>query len=492
MWDAWYLEHRGQAHMFHLQTFLPEQHRHRDENTIGHAVSGDLIHWVERPSALGPNASGTLDDLMPWTGCVTEYAGRFYLYYTMRSSTSQARRQRIGLALSDDLEHWERYAGNPVITPDPRWYVSHEHPLACGLVDCRDLVVVPDPKGDGWLGFYAAMQHSEELAEGAVIALVRSPDLLHWESLPPAFAPRKYSVVEVPDVFPLDGRWYMTCLTGHVYGNRGIFCDPYVTHGTIYAVADRAEGPYREIEGDNTLVGGDATCGYSCRSIVFEGERHVLYIEPVPDSPALLSPPFRACATAGGQLRLAYSSRMQAWRGRRLLAVGEVTPIAGMPAEPNWSQPTGRWQVDGRAYRGECRTGWQEADLGVGAANVEIEARISVQDSFAAGLVWRPDSTAAHYWGDLAILLEPGTGTVRAARLPVFGDPYIRRCPLEAGQTYHMRVCLRDQRCEVFVNDFLYLQFAVARPSSARPSIGCLVDRGRAVVEDLAIYELAA
>ena len=66
------------------------------------------------------------------------------------------------------------------------WYLAHG-----GNVDCRDLIVVPDAAGGGWLGFYAARtppESNNEMAETAVIACVRSTDLIRWEPLPLAFA----------------------------------------------------------------------------------------------------------------------------------------------------------------------------------------------------------------------------------------------------------------------------------------------------------------
>jgi len=223
LWDTWHIEHAGQAHMFYLQRLAQGSTRTPLEaDTLGHAASRDLIHWTEKNLALGPGPAGGLDDMQPYTGCVVHHDGRFYLYYAMRSKADGGAGQRIGLALSTDLDHWERYSANPVIEPDSRWYVSHRKPLPNGVVDCRDLVIIKDPSGDGWLGFYAARVPSDELGDGAVIAAVHSKDLLHWEHLPPAFAPGKYACIEVPDVYMVDGRWYMTCLTGLEYGKRAI------------------------------------------------------------------------------------------------------------------------------------------------------------------------------------------------------------------------------------------------------------------------------
>ena len=131
-----------------------------EQDWLGHAVSSDLINWEELPLALGPNSPGTLDDLQPWTGCAVEKEGTFYLYYTMRGSAERALGQRIGLATSTDLMSWQRYGHNPVIEPDPRWYVGHADPIprgipdsegdVPGMVDSRDMVIVPDTEGNGW------------------------------------------------------------------------------------------------------------------------------------------------------------------------------------------------------------------------------------------------------------------------------------------------------------------------------------------------------
>ena len=60
-----------------------------------------------------------------------------------------------------------------------------------------------------------------------------------------------HGTVEAPEVFPLDGRWYLTCLTGNTHGNR----PPMSTrarHGLDVWVSERPE-PYREIEGKCTV-----------------------------------------------------------------------------------------------------------------------------------------------------------------------------------------------------------------------------------------------
>jgi beta-fructofuranosidase len=455
MWDTWYLVHHGVAHMFHLQRRAPASERaEADADWVGHAESDDLISWHECQLALGPGDPGSLDEMQPWTGCVVEHENRFYLYYTMRSEKGNGFGQHIGLALSDDLYHWVRYPENPVISPDSRWYIGHDTPLPGGVLDCRDLIVVRHPSRDGWLGFYAARVPAEEEAETAVIAAVFSPDLIHWEHLPPAFAPRKYACIEVPDVFFMNDKWYMTCLTGTGYGNRGIFSDKSVIRGTMYAVADQPEGPYQEIAGDNTFLGGDHYSGYSCRSLVYEDERYVFYTQPTPNRHDTLSPPMRVCTLPDGRLRLAYNSRSAIWRLDEIAGAGHLPQITQLPfSQSIWHLPVGRWQLRDDAYWGEARTGWQDADLGIGAPDIEIEAVITVEKGVAAGFVFRPDSALAWTIGDRAFLLDFEEGAVMSTRLPDFEYPCKRQYPLRVGQSYHVRVCIRSPRVEIYVDD---------------------------------------
>ncbi|WP_167859243.1 glycoside hydrolase family protein [Paenibacillus cymbidii] len=494
MWDAWCIEREGRAHMLHLQFLSPESARSRLEaDSLGHAVSDDLLHWRELAPAFAPGEEGGLDDLQPWTGCLYEHGGTYYLYYTMRSSRDGARTQHIGLATSDDLTRFRRYEGNPVIAPDPRWYVDRECPLPGGVVDCRDLVIVDNPDGTGWYGFYAARVPADDLTEGAAIAVVRSDDLVHWEHLPPAFVPRKYAVVEVPDVFAIDGRWYMTCLTGHGYGNRGIFADRAAFRGTIYAVADSIEGPYRELPDDHLLLAGDYSCGYSCRSFLWQGKRYALYTERGKNT---ISPPMELAATREGWLRLRYSPLTAGWRQLTVSAPGQLPGIVRLPwCHAIWGLPGGAWEMDAAAaaYRGVAAgRGWQIADLGIGSADVEIEAEVTLESGVAAGLVWRADTEKADASGDLVVMIDADEGVVRAGIAAEFGEPWSRGWRIEHWRACHMRVVVRRPRVEVYIDDMLALQFGGKFADASRPSVGLFVDRAVATIGGLGIYALAA
>ncbi len=492
MWDTWYIEHQGSAHAYYLQRLSPGSTRSpADADWLGHAISDNLLQWRECPLALGPGEAGTLDELQPWTGCVIEHDGTFYLYYTMRSTRGNGFGQHIGLATSHDLYHWERFSGNPVISPDPRWYISHDSPLPRNVLDCRDLIVIRHPEKDGWLGFYAARVPAEEEAETAVIATVWTKDLVHWEHLPPAFAPRKYACIEVPDVFSLDGRWYMTCLTGTAYGNRGIFSDPSVLRGTMYAVADKREGPYDEFNDDNVLVGGTHYVGYSCRSLVFEGDRYGFYTQPTTDGHDTLSPPMHMIADSQGHLRFAYSPKTSEWREATLVTPVQPPQVSQLPhTQRIWPLPAGRWTLDNAIYHGQSRTGWQVADLGIGARNVEIEVSTTIHTGVAAGVVYRPDVSQTSSEGDLVFLLDADEQCVLATRLPDYVEQHRRRYTVQLGQAYHLRICVRPPRFEVYLDDVLVIQSATKFPENTTASVGLFVDRAVVELSNLSIYGL--
>lgn len=490
MWDTWFVVHKGTAHVYHLQRKNPGSTRTKlEEDSIGHATSTDLIHWNEQAPALPPGSAEQNDDLQPWTGCTVEHEGVFYMYYTMRGKKDNGLDQRIGLAISDDLFHWKRYENNPVITPDPRWYMGRTNPRPNGKVDCRDLVVVRDR--DQWLGFYAATLRAEEVSESGVIAAVRSKDLIHWEHLPPAFSPGKYCVLEVPDVFELDGRWYMTCLAGNGYGNRGVFSDPYAIRGTVYAVSDNPAGPYHEFKDDNVLICGNMKTGYSCRSVEFSGERYAFYTQPTTGGDTL-SPPMQVRTTDYGKLRLQWAPASSVFRKETLLPAGEPHPISRLPfCSHRWFRTNGRWHAEGTGYIGECRSGWQVADICPSGPRVEVEAQVSIQEAKAVGLVLRSDITMERCCdSDLVFMAEPDSSIVRAARTQMFEDPFFRKWDFFKAKTCKLRVCARPPWYEFYIDDVLALQFNLDLELSENPGVGLFVDRGRTEIDNLAVYGL--
>ena len=123
MWDNWYIVKEDSIHLFHLQGIVNGVSYSRDTNLrgFGHAASGDLLHWNEKPEVLSLYDKSLDNEAdFRYTGCTVEHQGQYYTFYTMRKWAGQ----RIGVALSDDLYTWKEYEGNPVIVPDGRWFIT--------------------------------------------------------------------------------------------------------------------------------------------------------------------------------------------------------------------------------------------------------------------------------------------------------------------------------------------------------------------------------
>jgi hypothetical protein len=482
----------GVVHAYHLQNRRPGVHEDLlDARTLGHATTTDLINWEEQPPAFGPDPANPKDDCQPWTGSAIWHEGKGYLFYTMRGSVDNCRQQQIGLATSRDGNTFERHPGNPIIVPDPRWYATAQKPVP-GYLDCRDLAVVRDPERQCWYGLYPTRVPGDELPETSVIGCARSTDLLHWEQLPPAFAPGKYACIEAPDVFCLNGRWYLTALTGNWYGNRGIWSDPNLVDGTMYAVADRPEGPYRELA-DNAFIAGRSTAPLICKSVLFEGERYVLYTDRervgYADHGALggigtISTP-KVLKTDGERLLAAYSPRVEQRITREL--VGRGSPPVRDPA-PTWGQtwpmPVARWTW-GDTIVGASRTGWEVATLrGAAVESCILEATIVIEEGVAAGIAFRMDGPKT----GSVVALDAAEGSVFFSETPAFDYTERRQTPIKRGVPIRLRVVSRLEHIEVYVNDELRLAFSRYRALSGQ--VGLFVDRARAKFSDIRVREL--
>jgi predicted GH43/DUF377 family glycosyl hydrolase len=134
----------------------------------GVATSDDGLTWQrakERPilsvfdADCGAWEKGCI--YQPW---LVEHDNRFYDFYNAAGGGVE----QTGLALSTDLLHWKRYAGNPVVRVRPKGY---------------DEQFASDPKvfrdGDHWAMFYFGVGWG-----GAHIMAAFSRDLCHWTPHP--------------------------------------------------------------------------------------------------------------------------------------------------------------------------------------------------------------------------------------------------------------------------------------------------------------------
>ncbi len=199
VWDFWIAENLGNYHLFFLQAprSLGDPELRHDNATIGHATSPDLINWVDVGTVLEPGFPGEWDDIATWTGSVIENDGRWWLFYTGRSSLEKGRVQRIGAAVSNDLNLWVKHPSNPLLSAHPYWY-EHGDKRSRSIVAWRDPWVYP--VDDGFEMLMTARANEGSAAERGVIGKAFSSDLSLWTALPPLTEPGGFGHLEVPQL----------------------------------------------------------------------------------------------------------------------------------------------------------------------------------------------------------------------------------------------------------------------------------------------------
>ena len=490
-WDFWMIEKDGEVHSFNLFRLRPgaiaDPH---GLDWLGHAVSDDLITWRQEPNVIPPGPAGSLDDMKHWTGHIIEKEGLYYLYYTGRSSREEGRVQRTMLATSPDLYNWSKYEGNPVMLADPRWYVAEQVPERDYVVGWRDPRVVLDEASGWYYAFLAADLPKVDWAERGCVPRARSRDLLHWEVLPPAFAPRKYAIIEVPDVFFLDGRWYLILLTGTAYGNaRGSFSDPHINMGTIYAVSDSLDGQFHELD-DNVLIGAKWWEGTSCRTVEFKGKRYLFYFQCEREGRTdcgrfnwgTLTTPKELVTTPEGYLRAAYSPLIE----KKVTG----TVFQGLPAsirKPETRHLNGDWQIDGQRAVGTCRTGWTSAIAEEGAGPFILIGTVTMKEGRAAGLIFHAEGGGKRV-PFYAVLLDYEQQMLFLTMMWQYDVLQARSVTLEYGRPYRIRVVAKGEFYEVYLDEVLMLNFV--RYALPEGRFGLMVEQGEAEFSDLLALDL--
>lgn len=274
LWDFWLVsphewrDQHGLYHLFYLQAprSLHDPNLRHGMASVGHAVSHDLRQWIHRGTVLEAGAPGSWDGRAIWTGSVTVRDGLAYMFYTALSRAEQAPVQRIGLAISTDLDHWERYSDNPLLEVDTRWY-EPQSTERTGMQTWRDPYVVYSSYEQAYYMFLSARVNVGPVDGRAVIGMARSMNLLSWEMLPPVSIPGDFTEMEVPQVVPLNDHYYLLfCTSGQSAAHLSRLAGKGWV-GTHYLVADTLTGPYHLLT-DEPLVADTAGTFYAGKLIL--------------------------------------------------------------------------------------------------------------------------------------------------------------------------------------------------------------------------------
>lgn len=489
--DAWQYADGDLVHCFYLHTGTNDDLTDPIGGAVGHAVSRDMLHWQVMEPALRRGEEGSYDELDIWTGCAFRHEDTHYLYYTSRSRRYQYGGGSMSAATSKDGLRWEKHPENPLFYPDARYYVFDNCPPALCIHgentppvhDFRDMCVVWDEEKQVWWGYFAARRPADEYAQTAVIGLARSADLIHWEQLPPCFCPDRYACVETPEVFQMNGRWYMLCLTGNNYGQRAPVCDPNLQGLlTIYAVADRPEGPYTVPDEENILLGSMEMSGFCAKTVVLHGNRYLYYIQAQsvnrwPKYTALAFPK-RVEADENGQLLLTW------YEGVDSLCEGEpiaLTPENALP-DGAWSS-VNCWSLEGNRADAHPKTDWAVKMFSPAAPDYIIETVISHKDARSAGVIFDVEGESIASPNHI-VLLDYPEGEVCLTKARNFPKFNARRVNLSK-EELQLKILALGNTIEVYLDNVLVLHHMTDRTGGR---VGLFAERGSASFRDTHIH----
>jgi beta-fructofuranosidase len=479
-WDCWLFYHDGQYHLFYQRKRAGEAQTFE----VGHAISPDLVRWTEVAPAYVRGPAGAWDDGPLRTGTTLRKGDRFYLV----NGAAEHRVDKLGVSTSTDLIHWEKYAGNPVSTPDPRWYEADAETCALGNVAWRDPCILPD--GDSYIAFLCARLNHGPLSTRGTIATLHSRDLLHWEAGPPVQVPADFVMLEVPDVFALDGRWFLLHSTTPRFGVRITTCDPDLVAGTHVLWAEQRDGPYTRPPRD-VLIGSsvELTSAWVCRTTESPLGRIAYYVNAYPEPlkggrpRGIFGLPKGLAADARG-LTLRYLPLLEPYRSAEI-----IPPLESTRRETRRELP-GEWTVADGAATGQVAVGTSALPIAGEARDFILTATLTIARGRAAGLGFRLD-----LWGDgLGVIFDTVADTVAVVELATVSCGVVwrqlarRQVPLAPATPLPVRlVALRDV-VEVFLADELLL--SVVAEGRTEQGFALVADDAQVHVDALRVWPL--
>ena len=221
--DHSFIEKDGRMHLFYNRGYVGYEWDTKQVNTVGHAVTDDLVHWTWEPPVLSVDPA-QFEEYGVWSPGVAEKDGVYYMYYTgVNFNVAQA----ICLATSRDLYHWERYADNPVVKPGPWGPWSADR-----WSDCRDSMVFVDNDGTAYM-YYCTSRYTENGGARPALGIASSSDMLHWRDEGAYCFDICDQALESPFVLRRGDAYYL------FYTNCG--------YGTAYAVSDNPISGWRSL-----------------------------------------------------------------------------------------------------------------------------------------------------------------------------------------------------------------------------------------------------
>ena len=140
-------------------------------NGLAWTTDEELLEWHCEPEPVFEKGKpGEWDGGGLYSTWIVPHDGKFLLYYNGKEKLDWPWHEQVGIAFSDSLGGWKRYAENPVLRVTPNHWDSI---FSCGQH------VLYDSRKDQWVMFYCGFDE-KHARDGVAL----SGDMLHWEKCP--------------------------------------------------------------------------------------------------------------------------------------------------------------------------------------------------------------------------------------------------------------------------------------------------------------------
>ena len=173
-----------------------------NEIWFGHATTRDFVTWETHEPCFFINPAGW-DHGHVFAPHVVSHDGQHWMFYTGVATDNT---QRIGVATSNDLQHWQRVGDRPVIRPEEYgWAFCPPR----GGAACRDPHVIAHE--GGWQMYYTAVTKDGR----GCVARASSRDLVTWKDEGIAYAFSGWNQCESCNVQRSDDGQWLLFFGGH-------------------------------------------------------------------------------------------------------------------------------------------------------------------------------------------------------------------------------------------------------------------------------------
>jgi len=476
--------YEGTFHLYYLQSIADKGWKQ-----IGHATSGDLLHWTEQEPALSSSEGDEWDSGSLGTGMTFSHGTKFYMTYC---GFKEGMPQKIGLASSDDLFHWEKNPGNPILTPEMGGGIyeknfSNDNNIP---ISWRDAFVRHDEKDGNFHALIAARVSKGPYHKRGCVAHAISKDLKTWKVLPPIYSPGKFFDHEVPALYGIDGRHYLLWSSARFYNNHNDPPSRSIASGAFYAVSDKPYEGFQEPE-DNMLLGsGKGRFDNYVVQLIQAGKETLLYYQMIGCEEIDL-----VSTSAPKVLRVENDKHLVAGYCTRCDKLKKAELCKGIKSE--WAQVHNffegeKWGIDGDTLFAKVQGSYTlPTDVEVGS--FMLEAELMLENGFFAGIgvkgVDSPRNTV-----NAAAILDARNSSIHVMKSswgrpgPILTPVDSAKFPFKKGTFHHLRIMTRRPWTDIFFDDRLY--FSLALPWPEKGNVVFLACEGEARFRNLSVHEI--